>query len=185
MLYPERGIHATIARERDGVTNTMLLHDFAYVPVGAGQVRDRLLANRGEWLSPLASAAASDGEELRLRIGPSEALPVLSKTVRVTVGDPLERGEVTVVPITWQATGTPGCSPSSAPTSRSPRSTAELTQLTLHGRYEPPLGAIGRRLDRLLMHRVAEASVRSFLRHLAEALTPTGGRTTAGSRLTR
>ena len=69
----------------------MLLHDFAYVPVGAGHVRDRLLANRGEWLSPLASAAASDGESLRLRIGPSDALPALAKTVRVTVGEPLER----------------------------------------------------------------------------------------------
>ncbi len=173
MLYPERGIHATIARERDGVTNTMLLHDFAYVPVGAGQVRDRLLANRGEWLSPLASAAAREGEELRLRIGPSEALPVLSKTVRVTVGDPLERGEVTVVPITWQATGTPALFPVLSADLEITALDSELTQLTLHGRYEPPLGAIGRRLDRLLMHRIAEASVRSFLRHLAEALTPT------------
>jgi len=151
----------------------MLLHDFAYVPVGAGQVRDRLLANRGEWLSLLASAAAREGEELRLRIGPSEALPALSKTVRVTVGDPLERGEVTVVPITWQATGTPGLFPVLSADLEITALASEFTQLTLQGRYEPPLGAIGRRLDRLLMHRIAEASVRSVLRQLAEALAPT------------
>jgi len=48
---------------------------------------------------------------------------------------------------------------------------AELTQLTLRGRYEPPLGAVGRRLDRLLMHRVAEASVRAFLGRLVATLS--------------
>ena len=47
----------------------------------------------------------------------------------------------------------------------------DLTQLTLRGSYDPPLGAMGRRLDRLLMHRVAEASIRSFLRHLADGLS--------------
>jgi hypothetical protein len=48
---------------------------------------------------------------------------------------------------------------------------AELTQLTFRGRYEPPLGAVGRQLDRLLMHRIAEASVRSFLGRLVATLT--------------
>ena len=45
-----------------------------------------------------------------------------------------------------------------------------MTQLTLHGRYDPPLGAIGRRIDRLLMHRIAEATIRSFLSRLADGL---------------
>jgi hypothetical protein len=48
-----------------------------------------------------------------------------------------------------------------------------LTQLTLRGRYEPPLGAVGRRIDRLLMHRVAEASVRAFLGRLVSTLSVT------------
>jgi hypothetical protein len=48
-----------------------------------------------------------------------------------------------------------------------------FTQLTLRGRYEPPLGTLGRQIDRLLLHRVAEATVRSFMRRLAESLTKT------------
>lgn len=154
--------------------NTMLLHDYAYVPVGASQVRARVLANHGAWLSPLASAAAGEGEKLRLRIGPNAALPAIGKTVNVIVGEPIQRGEVTVVPITWQATTAPGLFPVLTADLEVTELDPELTQLTLNGRYEPPLGAIGRRLDRLLMHRIAEASVRSFLRRLAEALTPEG-----------
>ncbi len=155
--------------------NTMLLHDFAYVPVPAGKVCDRLLANDGEWLGPLAAAAASDGEALRLRIGPVEALPMLGKTVTVLVGQAISRGEVTVVPLVWQATSTPGLFPVLSADLEIASLGTDLTQLTLHGRYDPPLGAIGRRIDRLLMHRVAEASVRAFLGRLVDRLAADGG----------
>ncbi len=161
--------------------NTMLLHDFAYVAVSAEKVRDRILANHGEWLAPLAAAAAGEGEALRLRVGPLEALPMLGKTVSVRVGEPIDRGEVTVVPLTWQATNAPGLFPVLTADLEVARLGDDLTQLTLQGRYDPPLGSIGQRIDRLLMHRVAEASVRSFLSHLAERLAALDG---AGTGLT-
>lgn len=153
--------------------STMLLHDFAYVAVPAERVRDRILANHGEWLAPLAAAAASEGEALRLRVGPMEALPMLGKTVTVQAGEPITRGEVTVVPLVWRATGAPGLFPVLSADLEVAALDSKLTQLTLRGSYDPPLGAVGRRLDRLLMHRVAEASVRSFLRRLAEGLAAT------------
>jgi hypothetical protein len=153
--------------------NTMLLHDFAYVPVSAERVCARLTAEDGEWLTPLAAAAMREGEALRLRIGPLGAVPMLAKTVCVEVGEPLKRDEVTVVPLTWKATATPGLFPVMSADLEVVALDGELTQLTLRGRYEPPLGAVGRRLDRLLMHRVAEASVRSFLDRLVATLTAT------------
>jgi hypothetical protein len=153
----------------------MLLHDFAYVPVSAERVRDRILADDGEWLTPIASAAAGDGEALRLRVGPLSALPMLGKTVSVHVGHPIARGEVTVVPLTWQATNAPGLFPVLTADLEVASLGDDLTQLTLQGRYDPPLGGIGQRIDRLLMHRVAEASVRSFLSHLAERLAALEG----------
>lgn len=152
--------------------NTMLLHDFAYVPVSADRVCHRLTAEAREWLAPLAAAAMSEGEALRLRIGPLGAVPLLAKTVTLEVGEPLTRDEVTVVPLTWKATTTPGLFPVMSADLEIVALDAELTQLTLRGRYEPPLGAVGRRLDRLLMHRIAEASVRSFLGRLVATLTP-------------
>lgn len=151
--------------------NMMLLHDYAYVSVSAERVCDRILAGDGEWLAPLAAAAMSEGDALRLRIGPVGGLPMLAKTVSLQVGEPMRRDEVTVVPLTWRATATPGLFPVMSADLEVAPLDAELTQLTLRGRYEPPLGAVGRRLDRLLMHRVAEASVRSFLARLAETIT--------------
>jgi hypothetical protein len=151
----------------------MLLHDFAYVPISAERVCDRILAEDGDWLAPLAAAAMSEGEALRLRIGPLSALPMLGKTVSVEVGEPLTRDEVTVVPLTWKATAAPGLFPVMSADLEVAPLDAGLTQLTLRGRYEPPLGPVGRRLDRLLMHRIAEASVRAFLGRLVASLSAT------------
>jgi hypothetical protein len=48
------------------------------------------------------------------------------------------------------------------------------TQLELCGTYEPPLGALGKVLDALVMHRVAEASVHRFLAEVAALLMVEG-----------
>lgn len=150
--------------------NTMLLHDFAYVPVSAEEVCQRVLAADNEWLAPLAAAAMGEGEALRMRVGPMSAMPMLGKTVRCEIGEALTRGDVTVVPLTWRATSAPGLFPVLSADLEVAPLDSHLTQLTIHGRYEPPLGAIGRRIDRLLMHRVAEATIRSFLGRLASTL---------------
>jgi hypothetical protein len=46
----------------------------------------------------------------------------------------------------------------------------EETQLELHGRYTPPLGAVGSALDSLIGHRVADASVHRFVTDVASLL---------------
>ena len=43
--------------------------------------------------------------------------------------------------------------------------------LTLAGAYRPPLGPLGQALDRALLHRVAVATVQSFLARVAAQLT--------------
>ena len=47
---------------------------------------------------------------------------------------------------------------------------ARQSQLGFSGSYDPPLGSFGRQLDRLLLHQLAEATVRAMLRQLVEAL---------------
>jgi hypothetical protein len=39
----------------------------------------------------------------------------------------------------------------------------QRTRLAISARYRPPLGAVGRAADRVLLHRVAEATVKDFL----------------------
>jgi hypothetical protein len=47
----------------------------------------------------------------------------------------------------------------------------DRTQLAISARYRPPLGAVGQTLDRVLLHRVAEATVKDFLDRVGEAIT--------------
>ncbi len=149
----------------------MLLHDYAFVDAPADRIRERIAADHGEWLSGLAAGAAREGESLRLRVGPIGSLPMLSKTVTIDADPPITRGLITVVPLTWRATGSQGIFPAlNADLEVAPLS-PETTQMTLRGHYVPPLGAVGERLDRVLMHRVAEATIRSFMRRLAVSLT--------------
>ena len=44
-------------------------------------------------------------------------------------------------------------------------------RLSLAGVYRPPLGALGAGLDRAVFHRVADATARSLLARVADALT--------------
>ena len=46
----------------------------------------------------------------------------------------------------------------------------DRTQLSISGRYRTPLGLLGRAMDRALLHRVAEATVKDFLDRAGEAL---------------
>ncbi len=93
-----------------------------------------------------------------------------AKTVHLEVRVPIETQDQLVVPITWQATGTPGLFP---------RMDAELivaplgslhTQIAFRGTYEPPFGALGGILDRWALHRVAEATVKHFVDRLGAAV---------------
>jgi hypothetical protein len=155
----------------------MLVYDFILVSLPVAQVRQRLLhAVTGLW-QQAAVAAYDEGEDLLRRVGPCGPVPGLSKTVSMHVGDVRDRGEGFVMTLQWSATG---------PTELFPVMQADLeitplgahqSQLRLSGSYDPPMGAFGRRLDRLLLHQIAEATVRALLKQLVTALlaepTPT------------
>jgi len=51
------------------------------------------------------------------------------------------------------------------------------TQLSISARYRPPMGAMGRALDRALLHRVAEATIKDFLDGVGERLVRRRSRT--------
>lgn len=145
----------------------MFVYYFVHLPHPREEVEGALLDGL-EGLPALADLAYRKGEELCTRIGLRRG--ALAKEVKLDVGAP-RRGEgETTLPLTWEATG---------PSSLFPRMEADLvvaamgsglTQLALRGSYEPPLGRLGRALDRALLHRVAEASVKAFIDRLAEGV---------------
>ena len=44
------------------------------------------------------------------------------------------------------------------------------TQLSVSAQYRPPLGMVGRAIDRTLLHRVAEATMKVFIDTMGEAV---------------
>jgi hypothetical protein len=103
------------------------------------------------------------------RVGP---VPALSRLVQVRFLDPVQRGAVTVLTLRWEATGTTGrvFPVLDADITLAPHG-EHATLLGLDGVYRPPGGAVGAGLDRIILHRIATATVRSFLTRIAEAIT--------------
>ncbi|MFQ5967685.1 MAG: hypothetical protein ACE5MI_08750 [Acidimicrobiia bacterium] len=121
----------------------------------------------GEW----ATDAYRDGERLTVKIGVGGLeSPLIAKTVELHIEDGYAGTDRAVLSLSWTATG---------PTALFPRMDADLmieplgphaTQLTFQGSYVPPLGPAGRLLDRWVLHRVAEASVKNLVDRVAMAL---------------
>jgi len=44
-------------------------------------------------------------------------------------------------------------------------------KLVFSGTYQPPLGAVGREIDDVLMHNVADATIKDFLASVAKRLS--------------
>lgn len=149
----------------------MLIQDFIEVPAPYSVVAAALTEDAHSVLAASAVAAYREGEHMSVRLMPWRAHPAISAPVDIDVGTPYQRADGLVLPIHWWA---------SRARSLFPRLEADLvaaplgqaaTIVSLMGRYDPPLAAVGRGLDRILLHRVAESSVRSLLTGVAGAFS--------------
>jgi hypothetical protein len=129
-----------------------------------------------ENVNAAAGEAYRDIEELRVKLGiRAEGDPRVGKTVAVRLGPPLETPYAVTIPINWEATGLPSLFPTLAGELTLAPLGSAACQLALRGTYEPPLGALGRVIDRALLQRVAEAGVKSFVDRIAQDLEAPAG----------
>ncbi len=145
----------------------MILHDFVTVDLPVDDVR-KALVNATALLAESASTAYEHGEGLRMRVGPGGSRSGFAKTVEVTTGAVIVKDDTVTVPLMWEVTGAGSIFPRLDASLEIAPLSADLTQITLFGRYDPPLGRIGERLDRLVLHRLAENTIRAFLADVAE-----------------
>ncbi len=148
----------------------MLIQDFVQVKAPYASVRERLLDTSAPWLTDGARAAYAEGERLLLTISPTGGAVTVGKRVQIDLGAAYARGDGFVVPLSWWATGAQRLFPTLDADLEIMPMGPDQVMLTLMGRYEPPLGPVGRGLDRLLLHRIAESCVRSFLHRIAANL---------------
>ncbi|HUZ40671.1 MAG TPA: hypothetical protein VMU68_04680 [Acidimicrobiales bacterium] len=157
--------------------SVIFVQDFIDVPLALATIRGQF-AGTERWLTDVASAAEEDGEALRLQIGPTWAGGLVTREVEVTLGRTHERGEALVVPLVWKATGLTGMFPVLNGDLELAPLGSHRCRLTLAASYLPPFGDVGRALDRALLHRVAQSTVRSFLARVATNLEASDGTST-------
>ncbi|MGH8913761.1 MAG: hypothetical protein ACRDZM_04500 [Acidimicrobiia bacterium] len=138
------------------------------VPLPIAEVEhglDDLRSHLGSW----ADVAYREGEELRARVGPG--VGGVAKEVRLEIGTPEIHRSGLVYPIKWSATGAEILFPKLNAELIVSHIGTEETRLVFEGNYEPPLGALGKVVDRALLRRVADSTVKAWIDRLADALT--------------
>lgn len=160
----------------------MILHDFVVVERSASDVQQAIVGG-AQWLAESASSAEASAERLRIRIGPGGPHALVAKTVELQLGEPVICDGVTTIALLWEATGPAALFPRLDGSLDVLSLGHQMTQVTLFARYDPPLGVIGAGIDRLVLHHLAEHTIRAFLQDVAqrlEALDCDGHRSAAG-----
>src|SRR6516165_4389663 len=119
-----------------------------------------------------ASRAQSVAAELRVDIGAvgvKADIKISVKNVEDKVGDALS-GPATRLLLEWEAATKPQLFPLMRAELSIYPLTATETQLDFYGLYEPPLGTLGKAVDAIVGHRIAEVSVHRFISDVARYL---------------
>lgn len=155
-------------------STTINVHDYVNHPYE--RVRDALAAEAVDIFSQATQAAArrarTVASELHVNIVGIEIGTDINITVRSIKTHPkkIMSPAKTCLELEWEAAEKPHLFPfMQAELCISPLGAKE-TQLELKGDYRPPLGLPGRVADAVVGHRIAEASVRQFIRDVAAYL---------------
>jgi hypothetical protein len=149
--------------------DVMFVQAHVALPLSLRAARDGLDdVLHADGLGHQSSGAYADGLALLLRVGPRGAASTLSKQVLVHLLDPRPVGNSVVVPLRWEATGPSGrLFPALDANLGLTPAADDSTLLSIVGRYEPPFGGIGERLDHAVLAKVAEATARSLVQRMS------------------
>jgi hypothetical protein len=147
----------------------MFVRYFMDLDVPFDEARVALLADPATWLPGLVEETDEAGVHRLTSVGFGLGLH-FRKRVEVEIDEPLQVPGRTVVPLRW----TTGAEHSPLPAMEGDLELAPFgpgaSHLAMSGRYTPPYGGLGEALDRALLHRVAEATVRDFVQRVAEGI---------------
>jgi hypothetical protein len=160
-----------------GITSGVFIDGEVPLGVSLEDARQKLacLALSG-MLASASEDAYGEGVTELVRVGPLGAGPVTSKLVEVRFRNLLEHGDEAGLAVRWEATGASGAlfPALDADVTVTPAD-GQSAMLRLAGSYRPPLGALGTALDRALLHRIATATIRTFLNRIAAAIDHSPG----------
>jgi hypothetical protein len=117
----------------------------------------------------VAGDAETRRESLLADVGFGVTLRV-HRHVQVELREPVRVAGKTILPLTWRASRHESLFPALEADLEVAPLGGGNSQLAMTGRYTPPLGPVGRAVDKALLHRVAEATVRDFVERAANRL---------------
>jgi hypothetical protein len=147
----------------------MFARYFVEVPIPPEEVERALAQDPHAWLPGLAEGANHRGDLLLAEVGFGEHVRI-KRTVVVELGEAVRSGAKTVFPLRWTASGAAGLFPSLDADLEVAVLRPGRTQLAMSARYVPPFGVVGRAMDRAVLSRVAEATLKDFLDGVAETI---------------
>jgi hypothetical protein len=149
----------------------MFVTDERVLPVSFDEASARLSRLiRGDRLLGLSENVYQGGVDYLVRVGPLGAVPGASRLVRVRFAEPVLRPGMMSVALRWEATGVTGALFPALDADIRLSDEDDGVRVELTGSYRPPLGALGTELDRLLLHTVATATIRTLLVRIAAVL---------------
>jgi hypothetical protein len=154
---------------------------YDYVNHRYEEVRDALVADPVALFRAATKSASSRAEMVAVALRVDVAGVEIAKDVVVAVKRVVDQPAKvrsprrTVLELEWEAAKSPHLFPFMHAELALWPLTATETQLDLQGRYEPPLGALGKALDSIVGHRIADACVHRFLEDVAGHLRKTLG----------
>lgn len=143
----------------------MFVRYYTELPLSYEAVRDGAVdPPPEEWLPKLAAEAEAATGRLLLEVGMRFAGRHLRERGHVELSRWLTTNSGgSSIHITWTSEQHPGLFPTvDAEFEVAPLGSGR-TQLGISAQYEPPLGWLGRGMDRVLLHRVAEAAAKDFV----------------------
>ena len=147
----------------------MFARYFVEVPIPPEEVERALARDPRAWLPGLAEGANHRGDLLLAEVGFGEHVRI-TRTVTVELGEAVRSGAKTVFPLRWTASGASGLFPSLDADLEVALLRPGRTQLAMSARYVPPFGVVGRAIDRAVLSRVAEATLKDFLDRVADTI---------------
>lgn len=155
------------------------LHCYEYVNRPYEQVRDALLHDAIGVFGRATQTAASRADALvsNLKVGIAGLEVGKNVVIRVTEVNPHADAPGRIGPdairleLEWRAETSSALFPSMHASLVAYPLSASETQLDFFGRYDPPGGVIGSAADRLVGHRIAQASAHRFLDEVANRLS--------------
>ena len=155
------------------------IRSYDYVNHPYGQVRDALKKNAVAVFQSATTAAATRAESVAAElhvdfagVGVKADIKIQVKSVEERAADDSSPASTSLL-LEWEAANLPRLFPlMHGQLSIYPLTSTE-TQLDFHGIYEPPFGAVGKTMNAIAGHRIAEASVHRFVDDVAGYLRRT------------